>query len=126
MKDFYLNKDFFTHYLGCFYPLGKDFFIHIKSCKTLPSGFKKIYVFDVSFCVHFENEFVEVFTASVELSSRKIQLSHLKYILDSDLRQALHDSFPIAPAWLIPCNRVSVWLRRCYCSLCVYQNSDWI
>lgn len=25
MKDFYLNKDFFNHYLGCYYPLGLAF-----------------------------------------------------------------------------------------------------
>ncbi len=126
MKNFYLNKDFFNHYLGCYYPLGKDFFLYIKSVRTIPNGFKKYYSYDVAFCVHYEDEFVECFTAKVVLSCRKIQLQAVHYILDSDLKQALHETFPLSPAWFLSCTRVSVWLRRCFMSLNVYRNFDWI
>lgn len=126
MKDFYLNRDFFNRFLGCYYPLGKDFFLYIKSLRTVPSGHCKSYVYDVSFCAQYENEFIECFTGQVVLTCRKVSLTSLRYILDSDLKQALHDSFPLSPAWLLPCTRYSVWLHRCFLSLMVYRNSDWL
>lgn len=126
MKDFYLNRDFFNCYLGCFYPLGDDFFLNVKSLKTVPCGYRKFYVYDVAFCVQYEHEFVECFFAQVFLIRRRIQLRSVHYILDSDLKQALHQTFPLSPAWLIPCTRFSLWLRRCYMSLMVYRNADWI
>ncbi|MBR1901937.1 MAG: hypothetical protein IJ826_03035 [Bacteroidaceae bacterium] len=126
MKDFYLNKDFFNFYLGCYYPLGDNFYLFVKSFKTLPRGYGKSYIYDVAFCVKYENEFIECFHAEVALTSRNIVLCNLRYVLDSDLKRALHDSFPVSPAWLLPCTRVSVWLRRCFMSLNVYRNSDWL
>lgn len=126
MKDFYLNKQFFEFYLGCYYPLGDDFFIHVKHCSTIPDGYKKVYGFDVDFCVKVDDEFIPVFTGSVNLSSRRLSLVNLKYILDSDCARAINTYFPLSPAWQLPCTRVSVWLRRCYISLNVYRSSDWI
>ena len=126
MKDFYLNRDFFNRVLGCYYPLGKDFFLHVKSLQTVPCGHRKSYVYDVAFCVQYESEFIECFLAQVILSCRRVSLSNVRYVLDSDLKQALHETFPLSPAWLLPCTRYSLWLRRCYFSLMVYRNADWL
>lgn len=126
MKNFYLNKDFFDYFKGASYPLGKDFFIRIGVCQVKPDGYKKFYLYPVNFEVKVDHEFIPVFVGVVKLTNRSIQLIKLHYLLDSELAKSTLTYFPCSPAWLIPCTRFSIWLHRCFISLQVYRDSDWL
>lgn len=92
-RDFYLNKVFFDSFLHCSYPLVGDLYIYIGKVKVIPNGFKKIYQYLVTFECKFEGEFVPVFEGIVNFISRKIHLHSVKYIFNTDLKQALFSSF---------------------------------
>lgn len=130
---FYLNYQFFDFFLNCYYPLFDDVYLHILSRKDISHGYKKKFLYSLEFCVHPKSlkdlrieSFIRVFTADVVVSSRKLQLHKVSYVLESQLIVGSLYYFPLSPAWLIPSTNYLQFLNKCCLSLRVYRKEDWI
>lgn len=131
MKKFYLNKQFFDFLCPSIsYPLGKEFYLHVLKCEDVPVSYRKFYRYSILIEFHFKDdahdEFVPVFSGSVNLSSRCIRLVKVKYLLEDNVRQVYDQCFPLVPTWFLPCTNFSVFLHRVLLSLLIYKKKGWL
>ena len=127
MKKFYLNRDFFNHYVGCSIPVWDNVYLFFKSVQTKQFGYKSFLEVDAYFEVSTAvNQFFPIFHCTINVSNRQIKVTSLDYILDSQLRIASIKYFPLSPAWLLPCTNYHQFLNRCALSLRVYRKEDLI
>lgn len=128
MEKFFLNRDFFINLLkhDLYRKVLDDIYIHIDShCEKYVSYMKYDY-YRCTFDVMSSDHCTSVFSASISVCNRKIQLSVPKYLIDTPEMMSKVQFFPLSPAWLLPCTNYKQFLNRCAMSLRVYRNSDFI
>lgn len=132
MKKFYLNRQFFDFYLGCYYPVLDNIFLHVLSCKTIYKDYKKFQQYECEFCNRivrpqpFRDSFCSVFRFKVNVCNRKVQSFGFEYLMESKSKVAQFKYFPLSPAWLLPVTNYELWLSRCRLSLLVYLKEGWL